>query len=391
MEEEEYTSEYTKEELQKCISRMTKQGKTNGQANEMCELSLSNRQKPVKKEKPYRIVANLDTHYVFNSDTKINTAKDGKLIKGIEIFKAGTFKGIEFKVSALDKMVANFHFLKDGDIFPNVPMRADHAGWLGEVGVIDRVGGYVSDLRRVGTKLVADVRTTSEDMLNNITSGKYISRSAEIGGYKDNNGNIYEPILYGFAWVDIPAVEGLSPKFSFSKDKNVNLINLNSNMGKKIIDANFPSEDKLEEVTPEVKEEKVIEEKKEDVEVEEPKEAETVFEEIKVELSKDAIEFSKAFPNEYAELVKAREDRFSQLIDSFVKGGKITPAIKDDALEFVKSLSSVQLSKYEEIMKKLPAIVKFDDEVIEGVEQIKEVEKEQTADEKADEFVNETK
>ena len=374
--------ELTKE-MDSCVGKMEKSGKSKTAAVALCKLSLTNRQVPEVKKKPWKTVEGKDVHYVFSSNDKINSKNDGTLIKGIEIFKAGTFKGIEFKVSAIDKMVANFHYLKEFNIFPNVPMRADHPSWM-EGGKIDKVGGYVADLRRVGKKLVADVRTTSTDMLDKIVSGTYISRSAEIGGYEDNKGNFYNPILYGFAWVDIPAVEGLSPQFSFSKE-DVNLVNLNETMGDT---NNFPPVKEEEEVVvePEKKEE-------EEVVAEEVKE-ETVVEPVKEELSKDTnvVEFAKAFPKEFAELEAAKEEKLTGFVKDLVKSGKITPAMEVAETEFVKSLTLEQFDKYKEIKEVSPAIVKFNDEVVEGEEPKKEEgEKEKSSDEVADEFMEETK
>jgi hypothetical protein len=384
--------ELTKE-MDSCVSKMTKGGKGKSAAVAMCKLSLTNRKVPKEKEKPYRTVASKDTHYVFSSTSKIDTKAEGTLVKNIEIFKAGTFKGIEFKVSGLDKMVANFHYLKEFNIFPNVPMRADHPSWM-EGGKIDKVGGYIADLRRVGTKLVADVRTTSADMLEKIQDGTYISRSAEIGMYEDNKGNIYNPILYGFAWVDIPAVEGLSPQFSFSKEA-VNLVNLNSNMGE---EKQFPPVEEQEEEKKETTEESTEEK------TEETKEEVTEEKEEKIiEASKtiEVAEFAKAFPVEFAafeaakvELAKAKEAELVMFVQDLVKEGKITPVLVDQETSFVKSLSTEQFAQYETIKKESPAIVKFDAEQIEAGDGGQEKDgssSEPTATEKADEFLKEIK
>jgi hypothetical protein len=259
-----------------------------------------------------------------------------------------------------------------------------------EGGKIDKIGGYIADLRRVGTKLVADVRTTSEDMLEKITNGTYISRSAEIGMYEDNKGNIYDPILYGFAWVDIPAVEGLSPQFSFSKDA-VNLVNLNSNMGE---EKQFPPVEKQEEEKKEETEEESTEEKSEET-TEENKEEEKE-EEKTIEATKtvEVTEFAKAFPAEFAaleaakvELAKAKELELSSFVKELVKEGKVVPAMEEKETEFVKSLDTEQFAQYSVIKKDSPAIVKFDAEEIEAGQKQPGSEVEPTATEKADEFL----
>lgn len=389
--------------MERCVNKVMKTGKSKSSAIAICKTSIMSQTEPKEKEKPYKTVASADKHYIFSSSSKINASSEGKLVKDIEIFKAGTFKGIEFKQSALDKMVANFHYLKSFDIFPNVPMRADHPGFW-SAGEVDKIGGYVSDLKRIGKKLVADVRFTKEEMLKKVLDGSYISRSAEIGSYTDNDGTVYDPILYGFAWVDIPAVEGLSPQFSFSKDKNIELINLNEeNMGE---EKQFPPVEESEETKVEETEEKE-EESTEEVETpaeekveapaeEKKEEVETPAEE-KVELSKDnkIMDFAKVFPKEAAELEKFRQAELSGLVEGLVKTGKITPAMQEKELEFVKSLSTEQFAQYKSIREESPAIVKFDEDVTNDGEENQDKpgsgSEEKTPAEKADEFISETK
>ena len=387
--------------MDRCVIKVMKTGKSKSSAIAICKTSIMSQQEPTEKEKPYKTVASADKHYIFSSSSKINASNEGKLVKNIEIFKAGTFKGIDFKTSALDKMVANFHYLKSFDIFPNVPMRADHPGFW-SAGEVDKIGGYVSDLKRIGKKLVADVRFTKEEMLKKVLDGSYISRSAEIGSYTDNDGTIYDPILYGFAWVDIPAVEGLSPQFSFSKDKNIELINLNEeNMGE---EKQFPPVDEIKEAEVEETEEKEsteevetpAEEKVETPAEEKKEEVETPAEE-NVELSKNnaIIDFAKAFPKEAAELEKFRQAELSGLVEGLVKTGKITPAMQEKELEFVKSLSTEQFAQYKSIKEESPAIVKFDEDIANDGEENQDKpgsgSEEKTPAEKADEFISETK
>lgn len=400
--------------MERCVTKVMKTGKSKSSAIAICKTSIMSQQEPKEKEKPYKVVANADKHYIFSSSSKIDSSATGKLVKNIEIFKSGTFKGIEFKTSALDKMVANFHYLKSFDIFPNVPMRADHPGFW-SAGEVDKIGGYVSDLRRIGKKLVADVRFTSEEMLKKVLDGSYISRSSEIGTYHDNDGTIYDPVLYGFAWVDIPAVEGLSPKFSFSKDKNIELINLNEeNMGE---ENQFPPVEKSEDSEVEKTEEETeisaekeessdkaetTTEEKTDVEVEnkEEEESEEKKEEVNaeenVELSKDnnAIDFAKAFPKEAAELESFRQSKLSNFVDSLIAMGKALPSMKEKELMFVKSLSIEQFEQYKSLKESSPTIVKFNDEqIIEGEESQNKPgsNSEKSPEEKADDILNEVK
>ena len=274
--------------MDSCVKKVMKDGKDKSSAIAICETSIMN-QKEAKKEEPYEVVSSKEkkpeTRLVYFSQDeikKVNASKEGKILRNVEIFKSGTYRGIQFKNSGLDKMVANFYFLKAFNIFPNVPVRADHPseGIFGGGGnIIDNIGGYIQELKRKGNKLIADFRITSQKMWDKIMEGSYVSRSAEIGTYDDNNGIIYSPILYGVAWVDIPQVEGLSPTFNYSRDnKDIELINLNTimNMTKKEKFSNdeFPPKE-------EVKKEKVEEKKEEEKKEEYPEEEKDIEEEAK--------------------------------------------------------------------------------------------------------------
>jgi len=403
--------------MDRCVRKVMKDGKSKSSAIAICRTSIMSQTEKTKEEKkPWKTVEGKEKRYLyftsenFSKDKKektIDKTKEGKLLKNVEIFKVGTYRGIEYKESALDKMVANFHYLKAFDIFAHVPVRADHPSMFGVGDIIDKVGGYVSDLRRDGKKLVADIRITSQKMWDKIMEGSYVNRSSEIGTYDDNNGTIYSPVLYGFAWVDIPAVEGLSPKFSYSKDKNIELINLNNeiNMEEEKIEETFPpkeeaSEEKIEEST-----EEAVEEKKEEVEekieenvedVEEKKEevegsTEEAVEEKKEELKKEngvELNFDKMFPKEAEELRKYKEKEFDDFFSKLIADGKLTPAMLDAEKKFAKTLSVEAFAQYKTLKEAAPKFIQFNEEEVE-VESEKSKE-DNNAEKGAEDFIKET-
>jgi hypothetical protein len=402
--------------MDRCVQKVMKDGKDKSSAIAICKTSIMSQTKK-EEEKPYKVVKSKDQRYVMFSnspvkDQTINASKEGKLLKNVEIFKAGTYRGIDFKNSALDKMVANFYYLKAHGVFPHVPVRADHPPmgiFGGGEDIIDKVGGYIADLKRVGKKLVADFRITSENMWNKVSEGSYVNRSTEIGTYDDNEGNIYSPTLLGVAWVDIPQVEGLSPTFSYkkgeNKDNSINLINLNNpnDMSEEIKDV-FPPEEAVEtpaetpgegEAPTEEAGQPEGETPVEETPVETPAE-EPVAEEPKEEMKKDVISFEKAFPKEFQELQKAREEAFTGFFSKLVSEGKIVPAMKEQEMKFAKTLSEKQLALYKEIKEKSPKVVELDKEPVEGEEPVKpEVGdtpegETKAAEERADKFINET-
>jgi hypothetical protein len=407
--------------MDRCVKKVMKDGKSKSSAIAICKTSIMSQTKPKEKEKPWKVVENKDMeqrYFFFSSSqfskdekqTVIDKTKEGKLLKNVEIFKVGTYRGIEYKNSALDKMVAHFHFLKSHGIFANVPVRADHPAFFGGGDIIDKVGGYVEDLRREGKKLVADVRITSQKMWDKVMEGTYINRSAEIGMYDDNEGTIYSPVLYGFAWVDIPAVEGLSPKFSYNKDnKNIKIISLNeaNNMNVEEKNDNFPPEETPAEVpaeetpaeTPvETPTETPVEtpaDEPAETPVEEPVETpvETPAEVPAEEMKKES--FEKMFPSEASELKKLQEEAFKEVFEKLVSEGRMTPSMKEREMQFARTLSKEQFAIYETIKKASPKLVELDKETIEGEEPTAPSEgtpeaDDKAAEERADKFIEET-
>jgi hypothetical protein len=136
------------------------------------------------------------------------------VVRNYPIFRAGTFRDSlgrqrTWTRENLDDMVKNFSRLKEQ--LPTVPVRANHGRDV--QGVI----GWVIALRRKGDQLLADFQFTEAEARSKFESGTYRNRSAEIGAYETNDEEMYWPVLMGFAFVDLPAVEGLhSAHFSFA-------------------------------------------------------------------------------------------------------------------------------------------------------------------------------
>jgi hypothetical protein len=145
----------------------------------------------------------------------IDHQKDGSaIVRGVEIFKAGTFRDSlgdqhTWLPEHLTQMASNFNLLKNKGIFPNVPARRDHSF------SIDKVMGYIESLTVKAGKLLSDIHVTEPTEVDKLARGTYRSVSLEVGMYTDNDEAMYWPVVFGVAYVDIPAVEGLHNK---SKD-----------------------------------------------------------------------------------------------------------------------------------------------------------------------------
>lgn len=156
--------------------------------------------------------------YAFGDHASANFAfaferqdNDLALVRNLPVFRAGTFAdssgSIEtWEVADLQEMVDNFTGLKD--VFPNVPVRLDHSR------SVQAIVGYLDGLRVDGDLLLADFTFTEPEAANRWERGTYRSRSSEIGYFETNEGEGHWPVFQGFAFVDIPAVEGLYAKSS---------------------------------------------------------------------------------------------------------------------------------------------------------------------------------
>jgi hypothetical protein len=133
------------------------------------------------------------------------------MIEGVKIFRAGTFRDSigeqrTWSQEHLQMMVGHFEFLRKQQIFMDVPVRRDHSA------TVDKVMGYIDSLRVEGDQLVADFAITEPDDVDKLGRGTYRNVSLEVGMYVANDEAAYWPVVFGVAYVDIPAVEGLHSK-----------------------------------------------------------------------------------------------------------------------------------------------------------------------------------
>lgn len=133
------------------------------------------------------------------------------IVKDVKVFKVGTFRdswGDQHTWTAehLQQMVDNFVLLRAKDIFADVPVRRDHSN------SIDKVTGYFESTRADQQFLYADIHMTDANSMNKMVSGAFRNVSLEVGMFVANDESAYWPVIYGVAFVDIPAVEGLHSK-----------------------------------------------------------------------------------------------------------------------------------------------------------------------------------
>lgn len=136
------------------------------------------------------------------------TERNTSIVRGLKVFRTGTFKDSRGKqktwtIDDLHKIAENFRALQP--VFPNPPVRADHGT------SVDKVKGFVTDVRVEGEFLVNDIEFTEPDGAEKYTRKTYRNRSIEVGPYETNGATpaTLWPTQLGVAFVDVPAVEGL--------------------------------------------------------------------------------------------------------------------------------------------------------------------------------------
>lgn len=163
------------------------------------------RRKTVVKHKQQSAEATEDGSAM--SDAEV--ASYSNVIRGVEIFRAGTHNGDTYTIQDLDDMVAAFREL---DYVP--ALKIGHTE--------DKPGapayGWVKNLRRVGDKLYADFEDVHDSVLDAIRKRHYDRVSSEVyfnlkRAVKDGAQKLYRRALKAVALLgaEVPAVAGLKP------------------------------------------------------------------------------------------------------------------------------------------------------------------------------------
>jgi hypothetical protein len=126
-----------------------------------------------------------------------------------EVFKAGTWNGDHYDVDDLDKMVEAYQATAEG-YKPKLKLSHYHPkGWPAV--------GYMDNLRRVGSKLLADFKGIPKKVFDVIKAGGYTNKSAEViwncaVEMKDGQKKKFPYLMKAVALlgVDLPAVDNLN-------------------------------------------------------------------------------------------------------------------------------------------------------------------------------------
>lgn len=260
---------------------------------------------------------------------------DLKSIEGVEVFAVGTWNGDEYTESDLDEMVKAFEENKE-TLKPFLKLGHDDGQKLVQSDGFP-AAGWVSNLKRVGEKLVADFENIPSKIYELIERGAYKKVSSEIYWNIKLKDKVYNKFLSAVSLLgaDLPAVSSLSDILSlYSIEKKTDIAQTNESAILKHYE--FPSrgakdmelEKKVEELTKEL-EAKQAEIKKFS------QDQETKENEIKT-LTEKVEKFSQDLAQEAAKRQDAELERFIDSLET------VTPAMRP----YVKELLGETKKEY---------------------------------------------
>lgn len=170
--------------------------------------------------------------------SSFGTGKKTLTISGQPVFRSGIFRdsmGIQttWEDTHIDQMVFNYDHLVNTKVLEKVPVRKGHGSFFGDP--METLVGWHHSLSVKAHQspvdgatynyLLADYEIFDAEAAEHIFEGHWPNRSAEVGHYITNSEAEHWPVYQGFAFVDIPAVEGLNA-FSRAIDPNKSSVSI---------------------------------------------------------------------------------------------------------------------------------------------------------------------
>lgn len=232
-------------------------------------------------------------------------------IENVEIFEAGKWNGEEYTEKDLDDIVSSFNEI-GGKIKPFVKLgHSEKQDLLQKDGL--PAAGWITGLKRVGSKLVANFSSVPEKIYQLIKANAYGRFSSEIFWNLKDEGKTYRRVLRAVALLgaDTPAVTSLD-----------DFINLYTESEYDKLTVCTTKEDIMD-----------IDVKKYEMEIET---LQTQLKKYEMDMSEKDKELSakeEIIKNYEAEKVAAFTREVESTIDAFVAEGKITPAQKENLVK----------------------------------------------------------
>lgn len=203
--------------LHRCVSELMAKGHDEPSAWAICRTSLG---MSVNDEETMR-----NAHKMADDlgagKKKEYAAMQTKDIDGVEIFASGTWNGDVYLDKDLDEMVDSFKATK-GILKPFLKLGHDEGQALTQEDGYPALG-WVENLRRKGSKLIADFKRIPRKIYDLIQSGGYRRVSSEIYFDVELNGKRYGKALKAVALLggDTPAVQNLQDIMSLYSVKGI--------------------------------------------------------------------------------------------------------------------------------------------------------------------------
>jgi len=252
----------------------------------------------------------------------------------VEVMSVGTWNGDKFTTEHLQNLAHNFDALKD-TVKPFLKLGHNQKQEDGKPSM-----GWVKALKVSGDKLIATLTQVPEVVYKAIKGGRYKRLSAEIYfNMRDKAGNIRKRVLRAVALLgaDVPAVDNLADIDAYLTqsilneqfDKVMAYTWQMNNFDKKELTINgIVNQTRGDTMADDEKRDKEIKEFKDRLELAEKEKADAQ------KLADDNATKLKEFEeNKAAEEKASNEKEFKAFCEAAVKGGKLTPASRDELVK----------------------------------------------------------
>ena len=267
-------------------------------------------------------------------------------INGVEFFAVGSWNGEDFNEGQLDEMVRSYEATKN-EYVPFLKISHDDSQELAKrsglsVSELPALG-IVENVRRVGSKLIADFKKVPKKIAELMKVGAYRTRSAEIWSNVDWAGGKLPLMLKAISILgaEAPAVAGLN-----TLDDIIALYKgsaaaqaFNGNAEAKSYNMDLPAHNSKEVIVTE-QEAKALTDKvaaleAQAVEVQKNFTAKAAELEASIKAQTERAEKAEAGLKKYSE--EKRDLEISGKVDELIRTGKLAPAQKEFAVTLLKS------------------------------------------------------
>lgn len=274
--------------------------------------------------------------FAYVSSLPFGQFDESGLVRGVEAFKAGTWRGKKYTTQHLQEMADNFKKLRDEGLL-EPPLKVDHSESAKDL------IGWVKDLYVEGDSLMADVLFTEEEAIQKVRRGTWKKVSSEIYHHykEESNGKDYGMVFRALSIVSIPHLKNIRGIVL-----NAEMLEEDSNMKlddfKKLLDEKFNEISKDKADFTELSS-KLMDEVKSFMEGEVKKYQE--------QAEKMADEAQKA--KEYAEKLEKqiKEKEIDEQVKAFSEAGKIVPAQEEALKKLLGALDQEQTKLFNEFME----------------------------------------